>query len=345
MKRDRKLMYYLLLQTRDRQPPPELANYSQDLQTYNAALLIEDGYIRGEALPGPGGRYIEAALEDLTSRGHDLLERMDAEFKSPVLQPENVASPSVSVFISHSSRDKNLAEAMVDLLRFGIGLTEQEIRCTSVDGYRFKIGTETDAQLKKEVKGSKAFIGLITPSSIQSAYVLFELGARWGADLHLAPVLARGADSSFLRGPLANLNALNAVEEGQMHQLVNDVASQIGRNAASAAVYQKALQKLIAAARMETTAPKQGGDATLEFASSVPKIVRDELIKLLAKHDSLTVGEYANFAGIGKTRAEHFASELVKDDFLGYGINKFEQLYYYLSDKGRAYAVSNDLDK
>lgn len=344
MKRDRKLMYYLLLQTRDRQPPPELANYSQDMQAYNAALLIEDGYIRGEALPGPDGRYIGAALEDLTSRGHDLLEEMDAQLKSPVLQPENLASSTVSVFISHSSKDKVLAEAMADLLRFGIGLTEQEIRCTSVDGYRFKVGTETDAQLKKEVKSSKAFIGLITPCSIESAYVLFELGARWGAGLHLSPVLARGADSSFLRGPLANLNALNAVEEGQMHQLVNDIASQIGKNAASAAVYQKALQKLIAAARTETI-PNQAGDIPSKVASSVPKIGRDDLIRFLAEHDSLTLEEYADLAGISKTRAEHFASELIKGDFLKYGINEFEQRYYYLSDKGRAYAVSNDLDK
>lgn len=344
MKRDRRLMYYLLLQTRDGQPPPELGNYSPDMQAYNAALLIEDGYIRGEAVPGPDGRYIGAALEDLTSRGHDLLEEMDAQLKSPVLQPENLAFPTVSVFISHSSKDKVLAEAMVELLRFGIGLTEQEIRCTSVDGYRFKVGTETDAQLKKEVKSSKAFIGLITPWSIESAYVLFELGARWGAELHLSPVLARGADSSFLRGPLANLNALNAVEQGQMHQLIDDIANQIGKTPKSAAVYGNALQKLIAAARMETF-PNQVGEATRKLASSVPEIVKDELIRLVAIHDRLTVEEYVRLVGVTKTRAEHFASELVKIGLLDYGIDDIEGRYFYLSDDGRAYAVSKDLDK
>jgi hypothetical protein len=343
MKRDRKLMYYLLLQTRDGEPRPELANYPEDMQAYNAALLIEDGYIRGEAAHGPDGRYIGAALEDLTSTGHDLLEEMEAELQSPTLQPEKSDLSIVSVFISHSSKDDVLAEAMVDLLRFGIGLTEQEIHCTSVDGYRFKVGTETDAQLKKEVKSSKAFIGLITPSSIQSAYALFELGARWGPGLHLSPVLARGADSNFLRGSLANVIALNAVEEGQMHQLVNDIASEIGRKPVSAAVYGKALRKLIAAARVETF-PNQGGDASLKLASSIPKAVRDDLIRLVAKHERLTVEECAHFMGISKTRAEHFASELSKDDLLSYAINQFG-LYYYLTDKGRAYAVSNDLDK
>jgi len=174
---------------------------------------------------------------------------MEAQLtETPATEP---SKSEPSVFISHSGRDADLAEALIDLLRTAIGLTAEGIRCTSVDGYRFKVGADTDAQLKKEVKSSKAFIGLITPSSIQSAYVLFELGARWGAELHLSPILARGADSSFLRGPLAKLNALNAVEEGQMHQLVNDVANELGKKPANAAVYGKALQKLIAAARIE----------------------------------------------------------------------------------------------
>jgi len=249
MKRDKKVMYYLLLQTRDGKSPAELANYSEDEKVYNAHLLIEDGYIRGKTLRGHDGKVITAVLEDLTSSGHNLLERMEGQTTENAAIESHKSEPSV--FISHSSRDADLAEALIDLLRNGIGLTEEDIRCTSVDGYRFKVGADTDAQLKKEVKGSKTFIGLITPSSIQSAYVLFELGARWGAELHLAPVLARGADSSFLRGPLAGLNALNAVEEGQMHQLVNDIANQLEKKPASAAVYGKALQELIAVARIE----------------------------------------------------------------------------------------------
>ena len=228
MRRDKQLMYYLLLQTRDGKQPPQLANYSQDEKVYNAALLIEDGYIHGKALRGSGGKYITAALEHLTSSGHDLLEQMEAQSNPTRATASN--ERAISIFISHSSKDIELAEMMIELMRLGIGLTEEDIRCTSVDGYRFEVGADTDVQLKQEVKSSKAFIGLITPSSIESAYVLFELGARWGADLHLAPVLARGADANFLRGPLSKPNALKATEEAQMHQLVQDIARKIGRS-------------------------------------------------------------------------------------------------------------------
>ena len=130
------------------------------------------------------------------------------------------------------------------------------------------MGAETDAQLKQELKSSKAFIGLITPSSIESAYVLFELGARWGADLHLAPVLACGADAESLRGPLKTLNALQATEEPQMHQLVQDIARKIGRTPKSPAVYGKALQKLIVAAGKVESAPNQSGNAISKSAIS-----------------------------------------------------------------------------
>src|ERR1051325_5172461 len=99
-------------------------------------------------------------------------------------------SPKIEIFISHSSQDTKVAEALVEVLRNALDIPAAKIRCTSVDGYKLEIGTQTDEQLRKEIYDSIAFIGLITQSSIQSAYVLFELGARWGGHLHLSPVLA-----------------------------------------------------------------------------------------------------------------------------------------------------------
>jgi hypothetical protein len=63
MKRDKKLMYYLLLQTRDGEPPAELVNYSEEEKVYNAHLLVEDGYIRGEAVRGHDGNVVTVVLE------------------------------------------------------------------------------------------------------------------------------------------------------------------------------------------------------------------------------------------------------------------------------------------
>ena len=45
------------------------------------------------------------------------------------------------VFISHSSKDKSFVEALVDLLE-GLGLTKNNLFCSSVDGYGIPLGRD-----------------------------------------------------------------------------------------------------------------------------------------------------------------------------------------------------------
>ncbi|MDH3233824.1 MAG: toll/interleukin-1 receptor domain-containing protein, partial [Alphaproteobacteria bacterium] len=104
----------------------------------------------------------------------------------------------VQVFISHSSRDTNLAKSVIDLLRSALNLPASEIRCTSVPGYKLPGGAETDNQLRSELLEAPVFVGLVTEAGMASAYVLFELGARWGAKKQLIPLLAPGVSPSIL---------------------------------------------------------------------------------------------------------------------------------------------------
>jgi hypothetical protein len=142
----------------------------------------------------------------------------------------------VTVFISHSSRDADLAQALVELLRAALGIAADQIRCSSVDGYRLPVGVSTESKLREEVNAAKVVVGLITPSSLASSYVMFELGARWGTGLFLAPLLA-GVEPRTLSGPLSLLNALSASNDAQLHQLLADIANQLGFRLQNAASY------------------------------------------------------------------------------------------------------------
>ncbi len=148
------------------------------------------------------------------------------------------AKPSILVLISHSSKDKALAEALIELLRSALGLLPNQIRCTSVDGYRLPAGVNTDEQLRAEIKSVGVLIGLLTPHSITSTYVLFELGARWGAELFMIPLLA-GITPERMQGPHRVLNALSCETEAQLIQLVEDIGRQLNLEVQSAASYLK----------------------------------------------------------------------------------------------------------
>jgi len=138
-----------------------------------------------------------------------------------------------------------LAQRLIELVEKSLKLPARQIRCTSVDGYRLPVGADTNEQLRREVFEARAFVGLITPASMGSPYVLFELGARWGAKKHLAPVLARGADAASLGGPLSGLNALRLDRRNQVIQLVEDLAEYLDVAEEPAASFQAAIDAVV----------------------------------------------------------------------------------------------------
>ncbi len=144
---------------------------------------------------------------------------------------------TMMIFISHSSHDVPLTTALIDLLRLAIPeLQSGQIRCSDVPGYRFPGGVNTEERIRKEVNEAKIVIALVTPSSLRSVYVLFELGARWGANLRLIPLLA-GVDPGELEEPLKPLNALSAHQNEELHQLVKDVARGLGMKQDDSAIW------------------------------------------------------------------------------------------------------------
>lgn len=153
-----------------------------------------------------------------------------------------MASERIRLFICHSSNDVELVSRLVELVRAALNLPNHEVRCTSIDGHRLPGGANTDEQLRIEVHEADAFIGVVSVGSLRSLYVLFELGARWGARKHLIPLLTPGTSPSILGGPLVGLNALRADMPGQVHQLVSDLARVLGISPAPPESYQRYIE-------------------------------------------------------------------------------------------------------
>lgn len=155
---------------------------------------------------------------------------------------------SIWVFISHSSDDVALARALAELIRVTFRVKTAQIRCTTVDGYRLPAGADTDQQLRQEIVEARVFIGVLTHSSARSDYVLFELGARWGADKYLMPVVGAGYRPSALPGPIRGRHALDLAKRTQVLDLLRAVERQLRRPREQESAIESAVDAVVAAA-------------------------------------------------------------------------------------------------
>jgi len=171
----------------------------------------------------------------------------------------------IKLFISHSSKDEALVKELIQLVKNALGLSSTEIRCTSIDGYRLPGGANTNEQIRREVHDSKAFIGLISFAAMDSMYLLFELGARWGSDKHLLPLLAPGVSPDILEEPLSGLNALSCSNASKLHQLVNDLAEKLGITPEPPAAYQRYIEAILAIPPSEDKTLSAGDQPDLQF--------------------------------------------------------------------------------
>lgn len=169
--------------------------------------------------------YFERGIKKLTSLLQSMMDEIDNYWPddSELYSPQS----SMKIFISHSNQDTELAALLINLLQKALRLSSNDIRCSSVDGYRLPGGVSTDERLRIEVYDAELVVGLITPTSLKSLYVAFELGARWGVDKPMIPLLAFGVLPDNLGGPLAGINALSCDNESHVNQLVEETASHL----------------------------------------------------------------------------------------------------------------------
>ncbi len=248
MRRDEELLHKLLLHAEGEEPRPDLSSYSKEQQAYHAAILIDSGLISGRTLKDRNGQVFAAAIVDLTPAGHDFLRKM----RSNSIHSMKTVTADIEIFISHSKSDEDLAGALVDLLMEAIGISRTKIRCTSVVGHKLTGGTPIEARLRQEINSSRIFLGLLTPSSLESTYVMFELGARWGIEKYWYLVKARGTGVEDLKGPLPAYHVPDAGSHSDLAQMIEAFATELGKVPQNLAAIQERINTVVRLANLKT---------------------------------------------------------------------------------------------
>lgn len=108
-----------------------------------------------------------------------LIKAEDMKRQLAVEQPKNTNSKTPMVFISHSSKDKDFAEALVVLLE-DLGMDSSNVFCSSVDGYGVGLSQDIFETLRSLFNEHELFVIFIhSPRYYDSPVSLNEMGAAW----------------------------------------------------------------------------------------------------------------------------------------------------------------------
>jgi hypothetical protein len=133
----------------------------------------------------------------------------------------------MDIFISHSSKDADFVYSLVRLFVIALGMEERKIICTSVEETQLRGGEKIEDSLKQKVIDSKVFVAVISAASLDSTYVLFELGARWGSSKKIIPLILPNVDEKQIDSPLKTFSFLTCNREG-LNKLIEDVGEALG---------------------------------------------------------------------------------------------------------------------
>jgi hypothetical protein len=127
------------------------------------------------------------------------------------------------LFISHRHKDEPVASGLVSLLETAFEIRTEDIRCTSVQPYTLPIGSRTSERLRQELCQAEVVLGLISPNTVESQYVLVELGAAWGQDRPTFPLLTSGATAVNVPSPLNERHCISLEDEDNCLQLIEEL--------------------------------------------------------------------------------------------------------------------------
>src|SRR5438552_17458085 len=100
-----------------------------------------------------------------------------------------MGSETGRVFVSHASSDKDLADKFVDLLVAGLGLRNEQVFCSSVDGQGIPAGQQFIGYIRTTLSESALAVFLITEAFLASRFCMCEMGAAWALNKEVFPIL------------------------------------------------------------------------------------------------------------------------------------------------------------
>ena len=222
------------------------------------------------------------AIVDFTIEAKYFVEAFKKEFmenKNTIMATKTDQKEStLDIFISHSSKDAIIVEQFIELIVKAFKIDESQIRCTSVPGYKLPSGVNVDLILKNEISTSKIFIGFITEKSLESVYVLFELGARWGSEKPFKLITSDASNFKLMQPPLSNHHTVCISNSQELYQILEEIQKELSYNSYKSSSIAKEVEKLLATIAINNKVDDTHGPSLQSEKSDFTKI-ESEILK------------------------------------------------------------------
>lgn len=137
----------------------------------------------------------------------------------------DINMPSKAIFISHAVPNKKLADKLVDLLETGIGISDPDIFCSSLESLGIPSGTNFIDFIRKQISNPKVVILLLTPEYFKSSFCLCELGASWILSHKIIPLLVPPLAYSDVKAVLDGVQVRKIDQKNDLNEMQSELIS------------------------------------------------------------------------------------------------------------------------
>lgn len=125
-----------------------------------------------------------------------------------------------TIFISHRSNDKEIADMLVDFFS-GTGIPREAVFCSSLPGN--DIDERISNEIKAALKRSAVNIAILSQGYYQSAYCMNEAGVLWYEDVPVIPIALPEINSNSMLGFLNNEYKLRRLDSDTDVSYIYDI--------------------------------------------------------------------------------------------------------------------------
>ena len=155
------------------------------------------------------------------------------------------------LFISHSEKDKAYVSAIVDLL-VSMGLTQEEVFCSSIPGFGIGYGENIYKYLKDQFMNYDLHVLFILSNNYyKSAACLNEMGAAWVLQKKYDSILLPGFEFAEIDGAVnprkkaMKLEGDSAELKNNLKQFIDDLTKEFGLREKSFAIWERCRDHLL----------------------------------------------------------------------------------------------------